>query len=146
MARRAAGLVIFRQAEVDGVVEWLLLQTSYGSNHWTPPKGHLDPGEDEMMAATRETEEEAGLGSDQLEVFNEVKAELRYEAFGSPKVVTYWLAKLREPSTTVILSEEHKDFKWLQCDEACKLAGFVEMGEVIRKFQQKVDTWLENEK
>lgn len=101
MARRAAGLVIFRQAEVDGVVEWLLLQTSYGSNHWTPPKGHLDPGEDEMMAATRETEEEAGLGSDQLEVFNEVKAELRYEAFGSPKVVTYWLAKLRDRKSVV---------------------------------------------
>ena len=91
-ARRAAGLVIYRQTNT-GLVEWLLLQTSYGQNHWTPPKGHLDPGEDDMTAAMRETKEEAGLGNDQLEVFKEVKAELKYEAFGAPKIVTYWLAK-----------------------------------------------------
>merc|ERR1719508_571634 len=59
------------------------------------------------MAAIRETEEEAGLASDHLEVFKEVKAELRYEAFGAPKIVTYWLAKLRNFDQAVILSEEH---------------------------------------
>ena len=59
----------------------------------TPPKGHLDPGEDDMTAALRETKEEAGLGSHQLKVFTEIKEELRYEAFGAPKIVTYWLAR-----------------------------------------------------
>ena len=48
--KRAAGLVIYRQ---KGGIEWLLLQTSYGEHHWTPPKGHLDPGEDDMTAALR---------------------------------------------------------------------------------------------
>ena len=91
-ARRAAGLVIFRHPG-GGVVEWLLLQTSYGHNYWTPPKGHLDPGEDDMMAAMRETKEEAGLDSDHLQVFENAKAELKYEAFGAPKIVTYWMAK-----------------------------------------------------
>jgi bis(5'-nucleosidyl)-tetraphosphatase len=91
VARRAAGLVIYRQ--VGGLVQWLLLQTSYGQNHWTPPKGHLDPGEDDMMAAMRETKEEAGLGSEQLEVFENEKVELQYEAFGNPKIVTYWMAR-----------------------------------------------------
>ena len=34
-ARRAAGLVIFRCKEgAPGQAEWLLLQTSYGKNHW----------------------------------------------------------------------------------------------------------------
>eukprot|EP00090_Calanus_glacialis_P022966 TRINITY_DN3534_c0_g1_i3.p1 TRINITY_DN3534_c0_g1~~TRINITY_DN3534_c0_g1_i3.p1 ORF type:complete len:142 (-),score=62.64 TRINITY_DN3534_c0_g1_i3:52-477(-) len=136
MARRAAGLVIFRQGGRG--VEWLLLQTSYGQNHWTPPKGHLDPGEDDMMAAMRETEEEAGLGSDHLEVFRDVTAELKYEAFGKPKVVTYWLAKLRDPDQAVTLSEEHQDLRWLPCEEAAQLAGFKEMARVIRDFQEKV--------
>ena len=138
-ARRAAGLVIYRQAEAGGLVEWLLLQTSYGQNHWTPPKGHLDQGEDDMMAAMRETKEEAGLASEHLEVFKDMKAELRYEAFGAPKIVTYWLAKLRNFDQAVILSEEHQDLRWLPCEEAAELAGFQEMAKVIRDFQVQVE-------
>ncbi|KAG8449917.1 hypothetical protein GDO86_016551 [Hymenochirus boettgeri] len=45
MALRACGLIIFRRCRpgtpavtADGI-EFLLLQTSYGENHWTPPKG-----------------------------------------------------------------------------------------------------------
>lgn len=34
---RAAGLVIFRK--FNEVVQYLMLQTSYGEHHWTPPKG-----------------------------------------------------------------------------------------------------------
>lgn len=38
---RAAGLVIFRN--VNQIVQYLMLQTSYGEHHWTPPKGkHTD--------------------------------------------------------------------------------------------------------
>ena len=47
-----------------------------------------------MTAAVRETEEEAGLSGTQLEIYNEVRAELRYQAFGKPKSVVYWLARL----------------------------------------------------
>lgn len=35
--RVAAGFIIFRQ--VQSKIEYLLLQTSYGRHHWTPPKG-----------------------------------------------------------------------------------------------------------
>ena len=135
--KRAAGFVIYRQ---KGDIEWLLMQTSYGQHHWTPPKGHLDPGEDDMTAALRETKEEAGLDKEQLTVFQDVKAELRYQAFGKPKIVTYWLAKLNNPDDKVILSEEHQDFKWLQVEEACKVAGFKEMAQVLRDFQGKVES------
>lgn len=37
MAKRAAGFVILRK--LCGRIEYLLLQASYGSHHWTPPKG-----------------------------------------------------------------------------------------------------------
>ena len=36
----AAGLIIFRK--LNHTIEYLLLQTSYGENHWTPPKGFLN--------------------------------------------------------------------------------------------------------
>ena len=35
--KRAAGLIIFRR--ITNEIEFLLLQTSYGEHHWTPPKG-----------------------------------------------------------------------------------------------------------
>ena len=34
----AAGFIIFRRV-AQTPIEYLLLQTSYGEHHWTPPKG-----------------------------------------------------------------------------------------------------------
>ena len=34
----AAGFIIFRRIG-QNPIEYLLLQTSYGEHHWTPPKG-----------------------------------------------------------------------------------------------------------
>lgn len=36
----AAGFVIFRR--ISGGILYLLLQTSYGEHHWTPPKGDCE--------------------------------------------------------------------------------------------------------
>ncbi|KAJ8338741.1 hypothetical protein SKAU_G00355270 [Synaphobranchus kaupii] len=92
MALRACGLIVFRRLiqplPADGI-QYLLLQTSYGEHHWTPPKGHVDPGEDDMTTALRETQEEAGLGRGQLRVEEGFLSELRYEVRGRPKEVLY---------------------------------------------------------
>lgn len=51
MAVRACGLIIFRRlqpapsSKVTDSIEYLLLQTSYGSHHWTPPKGDFCSGD-----------------------------------------------------------------------------------------------------
>ena len=37
MTKRACGFVIFRR--IRGMIEYLLMQVSYGEHHWTPPKG-----------------------------------------------------------------------------------------------------------
>jgi len=37
MAKVAAGFIIFRK--VARGVEYLMLRASYGTKHWTPPKG-----------------------------------------------------------------------------------------------------------
>lgn len=39
---RAAGLIVFRVASQE--IEYLLMQTSYGHHHWTPPKGTVSRG------------------------------------------------------------------------------------------------------
>ena len=39
-AVRAAGFILFRRAPPKLEIEYLLMQTSYGKHHWTPPKGN----------------------------------------------------------------------------------------------------------
>ena len=80
---RAAGVILFRRAKPSLEPHFLLMQTSYGGHHWTPPKGHVDPGEDDFTAALRETEEEAGLKRDAHFSLDEgFKVEIEYKVVG----------------------------------------------------------------
>lgn len=143
MALRACGFIIFRrlvQPEPSTAnIEYLLLQTSYGKNHWTPPKGHVDPGEDDFTTALRETKEEAGLGEEHLRVIDNFLQKLKYEVRGKPKEVLYWLAELRDPKTVVTLSEEHQDYRWARLDEACALAQYKDLMETLRAAQRHLE-------
>ncbi|XP_058027956.1 bis(5'-nucleosyl)-tetraphosphatase [asymmetrical] [Ahaetulla prasina] len=140
MSLRACGLIIFRRlpkaratAATDGHIEYLLLQTSYGIHHWTPPKGHVDPGEDDLRTALRETQEEAGLASTQFTIQEGFKKELNYVVRGKPKTVVYWLAELKDQDTEIKLSSEHRAFRWLSLSEACRLAEYEDMQSTLRE-------------
>ncbi|XP_067001785.1 bis(5'-nucleosyl)-tetraphosphatase [asymmetrical] [Anabrus simplex] len=137
MALRAAGFVIFRR--ISNEIEYLLLQTSYGEHHWTPPKGHVDPGESDIETAWRETEEEAGLKKEHLHLIDGFSSTLKYDVNGRPKSVIYWLAELKKQDTDIKLSDEHQDFKWLSLDKACSLAGFPEMQRLFRDCQAFIE-------
>uniref|UniRef100_A0A7R9ECF5 Bis(5'-nucleosyl)-tetraphosphatase [asymmetrical] n=1 Tax=Timema monikensis TaxID=170555 RepID=A0A7R9ECF5_9NEOP len=126
---RAAGIVVFRR--VCNELQYLLLQTSYGIHHWTPPKGHVDPGESDLETAYRETKEEAGLNKEDLNLTDFQKA-LHYKAHGKPKIVTYWLAELKDSSTPVKLSHEHQAYDWFVLDKACEVGGFDDTKELLR--------------
>ncbi|KAL6111805.1 nudt2 [Pungitius sinensis] len=135
MALRACGFIVFRRLAAvppPDNIEYLLLQTSYGEHHWTPPKGHVDPGEEDLITALRETKEEAGLGAEQLQVLDGFVQELRYEVRGRPKEVLYWLAELRDPGTAVTLSDEHQDYRWARMEEACTLAQYKDLQDTLR--------------
>ncbi|XP_071447162.1 bis(5'-nucleosyl)-tetraphosphatase [asymmetrical] [Hetaerina americana] len=131
MGPRAAGFVIYRI--FCRRIEYLLLQTSYGIHHWTPPKGHVDPGESDLETAFRETEEESGLKKCDLKVLEGFQEILKYEVKGAPKTVTYWLAEISHEGVEVKLSNEHQDFKWVPLDEACKLSGYKDMVDLLNK-------------
>ncbi|MCL4124728.1 UNVERIFIED_CONTAM: hypothetical protein GTU68_066372 [Idotea baltica] len=127
---RAAGLVIFRR--ISSNVEYLLMQTSYGEHHWTPPKGHVDPGESDLETALRETKEEAGLTAQDFNLFEEFKRELKYDVKFRLKTVVYWLAELKNPSRSVTLSDEHQEYRWLPLEEAKVLAKYKEMAVLLQ--------------
>ncbi|VDN08025.1 unnamed protein product [Thelazia callipaeda] len=146
---RAAGILIYRQKA--GRNEYLLLQASYPPHHWTPPKGHVDCGEDEWSAAVRETYEEAGITADHLDVHKNFVHTLKYvvkksDRYGTEvnkqKTVKYWLARLKN-GNEVKLSDEHQNVKWLPVEEAVNLSQYEEMGKLIRTAEEYL-TKVEN--
>ncbi|XP_074851956.1 bis(5'-nucleosyl)-tetraphosphatase [asymmetrical] [Carettochelys insculpta] len=143
MALRACGLIIYRRlqtaspsSKVGDSIEYLLLQTSYGTHHWTPPKGHVDPGEDDLQTALRETQEEAGLNVSQFTLIEGFKKELQYLVGNKPKTVIYWLAEMKDYNTEIKLSDEHQAYCWLKLEEACKCAKYTEMQAAFRDVHQ----------
>jgi bis(5'-nucleosidyl)-tetraphosphatase len=137
----AAGLILFRKTSEQSPIEYLLLQTSYGKNHWTPPKGHLDEGETELETAIRETKEESNLENniDYNIIDLDYKIELRYPVEGKEKIVYYWLAKfINSSSGQVKLSDEHIDFKWLDIDKTVELSQFNDMQIAFRKSDEYI--------
>lgn len=92
----------------------------------------MDPGEDDLTTALRETKEESGLGAEHLRVIDGFIQELRYEVRGKRKEVLYWLAELRDPGTAVNLSDEHQDYRWAKLDEACALTQYEDMQETLK--------------
>lgn len=141
---RAAGFIIFRRMPN---IQYLLMQTSYGKNHWSPPKGHLDPGENDLQAAYRETEEEAGFPASALRLVDDFKVELKYtvtshrDGKDRPKITTYWLAELLKPHENVVkMSDEHQDFKWLALEEAKTTAGYPDFQQALDQCHQKLQS------
>lgn len=140
MALRACGLIIFRRQLIPKVdnstIEFLLLQASDGIHHWTPPKGHVDPGENDLETALRETQEETGIEANQLTVLEGFRRELNYVARQKPKTVIYWLAEVKDSDVEIRLSQEHQAYRWLGLDEACQLAQFEEMKATLQEGHQ----------
>ncbi|XP_004392256.1 PREDICTED: bis(5'-nucleosyl)-tetraphosphatase [asymmetrical] [Odobenus rosmarus divergens] len=140
MALRACGLIIFRRCLIPTVdkpaIEFLLLQASDGIHHWTPPKGHVEPGENDLETAFRETQEEAGIAAGQLTIIEGFRMELNYVARKKPKTVIYWLAEVKDYNVEIRLSQEHQAYRWLGLDEACQLAQFKEMQAVLQEGHQ----------
>ncbi|EDW76667.2 uncharacterized protein Dwil_GK14539 [Drosophila willistoni] len=134
--KKAAGFVLFRR--LCGQIEYLLLKASYGDFHWSSPKGHVDPGEDDFTTALRETKEEAGYEEKDLIIHRDTPLTLNYQVKGKPKIVIYWLAELRDPNQEPILSEEHTALKWLTKEAAKECVGFKDNQDMIDKFHEMI--------
>ena len=91
---------------------FLLLQHH---NRWDLPKGHVEPGEDLIQAALRETTEETGIDPDSIRVDNQFKFVIEYCVQTSKrgsysKRVTYFLGWMQAPLP--IHLTEHIGYRW----------------------------------
>lgn len=114
----------------------------YSNRRWFLEKlilGHTDPGETDLQAAYRETSEEAGFSKTDFKVFENEKFSLNYEVNGKPKTVHYWLSELTNKNANVKLSNEHQDFKWVPLQEACQLANYEDMVNLLKKCQNIIN-------
>lgn len=132
---RSAGFILYRVEPGDGPaagrVRYLLLD--YG-RHWDFPKGHVEKGEDDLGAATRETDEETGITD--LRVVpgfrHEIAYFFRHKAKGLiRKTVVFYLAEARA-GQQVKLSHEHKGYAFEPFEPALRRVTYASAKQVLR--------------
>lgn len=107
----AAGMIIFAKTQP---LSFLLLKHK---DRWDLPKGHAEPGENLLETALRETEEETGIRSDQLQMDAGFQYSLEYSVKHSKrgkyqKGVHYFLAFVDEQVD--IQLTEHIGYQWFE--------------------------------
>ena len=132
---KLAGIVIFRRLPVHEV-EYLLVQSLYGAQGWTPPKGHFTGTETALNAAKRSTRDESGLEETTGYILSQ-EAPLFYTQYWDahrrcPSQSSYYLAEYVE-GAPVTLGKFVARFEWLSAQRARERMGWVEMRQLIDK-------------
>lgn len=123
---RAAGGVVWRVR--GGQVEVVVVhRPKYGD--WTFPKGKLDPGETDEVAAHREVLEETGLGC----VLGRELPSVEYlDGKGRHKLVRYWEMTVAEGDFCV--NDEVDRLEWLDLGEARRRLTYDHDQDVLDAF------------
>lgn len=129
-----AGFVIFRRTQ-DGIKYLLLYRRG---QYWNFPKGHFELGETSLDTALRETQEETGIGKEDLRMIPDFRA---YEKFyfdrGNERIfdtVILYLAETKQAHVS-ISAREHSGYAWFLYQDAVKAIGkqYVGTKRVLRQ-------------
>ena len=139
MAReeRSAGFIAYHAPpQPGGPGEFLLLD--YGK-YWDFPKGHLEPGEDDLAAAVRELREETGIGQEHVRVLPGFRHEINYFFRDRRKglirkTVAFFLAEVR--TRAVRVSHEHMGHAFLPFEEAHGRATYPSAKQLLQLAHQ----------
>jgi len=125
---KSAGAIIFYR-NGEGEIEYLLIQSSRGTQNYGFPKGLIEKGEGLVEAALREAAEESGLKNltlvrefkETARYFYKAKFDYQFKRGFKPgdtvmKFVTYFLVESKDKK--VKLSFEHEAYEWLAFGEA----------------------------
>ena len=96
--------------------------------------GHVEKKDStNLEAAIRETEEESGLKSSDYKFIEDSQQTLKYNVppNNREKTVVYWLAELTNNDAKIVLSNEHKDFKWVNLQNAFDLIPYPDMRSML---------------
>jgi len=126
---KSAGAIVFRKENKK--IKYLLIQ--YGRGHWEFPRGLIEKRESLEEAAQREIKEEAGIKDIQFFLgFKEwIKFFFKLKGKTIMKIATFLLAETK--TKKVKLSYEHKDYAWLEYQEALKQLTFKNAKEILKK-------------
>jgi 8-oxo-dGTP diphosphatase len=102
----------------DGLEVVLVHRPAY--DDWAFPKGKLEDGEDELVCALREVEEECGISCEPLEDLGSLAYVMNS---GRPKVVRYW--HMRGPEGAKAKAQhEIDDARWVPLPEAVPMLTY----------------------
>jgi len=118
---RSAGGVVVRDDDVMVIVP--TRRAADGSRVLGLPKGHIDPGENAVQAATREVREEAGVVAEPLEELGEVRYWYWRGGRRRPKSVVFFLFEYRsgDPADH---DDEVEEARWMPIDEAVSALSY----------------------
>lgn len=136
----SAGIIIYRQLKNGR--EYLLLH--YPGGHFDFPKGHIEDGETEKIAALRELKEETGIENiDWIDGYRH-KIDYMYRRHGQlrAKDVIFFLAKTKQKK--VNLSFEHQGSVWLDYDKAHKKLTFDNAKDLLAKAETHLNNINKN--
>lgn len=99
----------------------LLILRAY--RNWDFPKGRVEPGEEPLAAALRETAEETGITDLQLAFGEDYRETAPY---AKDKIARYYLGATGQERVMLPVSEEigrpeHHESRWASFDEAARL-------------------------
>ena len=125
---KSAGAVIFRK---NKEIKYLLIQ--YGWGHWEFPRGLIEKGESLEETARREIKEEVGIEDIKfISGFKEwTKFFFKLKGKNIMKIATFLLSETK--TKEVKLSYEHKDYAWLNYEEALDRLTFKNAKEILKK-------------
>ena len=92
-------------------------RASDGSRVLALPKGHIDPGENEVQAATREVREETGVVGEPVRELGESRYWYRRDGQTIPKSVLFFLFEYVEGDTDDH-DDEVEEARWMDLVEA----------------------------
>jgi len=116
--RLSAGVIVVRE-NVNGA-RFLLLRAY---RNWDFPKGLVEPGEDPLTAAVRETHEETGLTDLAFEWGTEF---IETEPYARNKIARYYVARTLAERIVLRVNPalgrpEHHEYRWVDLTEAFAL-------------------------
>lgn len=130
----AAGGVLWRPQDTTGIAEIAVVHRPRYDD-WSLPKGKLERGETEPVAAVREIEEETGFHAHLGRRLTSVS----YPVKDTTKKVRYWAA--RSVGGAFAANDEVDDLKWLPLEQAMSQVDYALDRKVLRRFGKlPVDT------
>jgi 8-oxo-dGTP pyrophosphatase MutT (NUDIX family) len=111
----SAGGVVVRDGQIVVIVP--TRRASDGSRVVALPKGHIDPGEDALAAATREVREETGVVGEPVHELGEARYWYRRDGQTIPKSVAFFLFSYVE-GDTADHDDEVEEARWIALEDA----------------------------